>query len=305
MKAQKIPASELPLNPDGSVYHLNLRPDQIADTIITVGDPGRVSAVTRHFDHIEHKVRKREFHTHTGRIGRKRLTVISTGIGPDNIDIVINELDALANINFKSRTVKAKKKVLRFIRLGTSGALHPDIPVDSLVVSAYGLGFDNLMSYYAYRPDRRTAHLLKQIHAYLGARKSQVPLPYLAKGSEEMVRVLAPLGITGITATCPGFYGPQGRRLRLAPKEVLPDLLSGFRYKDHRITNFEMETSALFGLSRLLGHQAVAVNTILANRATGAFTKRYKASVRDMIVKALEMIVQLKIVELKSSLAGR
>ncbi len=288
-----IPASELPINADGTIYHLNIRPDQIADTILTVGDPGRVKEVSKHFDSIEHKASKREFHTHTGRIGKKRITVVSTGIGPDNIDIVLNEMDALANINFKSRTIKKRHKQLTFIRLGTSGTPHADIPVDSLVISEHGLGFDNVMAFYDHKMDRKTGYLLKKIHQHITDQKANLPLPYLTVAHPELVAAFESLGFKGITATCPGFYGPQGRRLRLKPNAIIPDVLESFQYKKHRITNFEMETSAIFGLSALMGHRALAVNTILANRATGEFTKRYKASVKDMVIAALERLETL------------
>lgn len=285
-----IPASELPINDDGTIYHLNIRPDQLADTIITVGDPGRVKEVSKYFDSIEHKAKKREFHTHTGRIGKKRITVVSTGIGPDNIDIVLNELDALANINFKSRTIKKNLKQLTFIRFGTSGTPHVDIPVDSIVISEHGLGFDNVMHFYKHKMNRKTSNLLKKIHQHLTDKKANLPLPYLTEANADLVKAFESLGFKGITATCPGFYGPQGRQLRLKPQAIIPDVLQDFKYKDHRITNFEMETSAIFGLSNLLGHRALAINTILANRATGDFTKRYKASVKDMVIAALERI---------------
>ncbi|HHB77856.1 MAG TPA: phosphorylase [Saprospiraceae bacterium] len=288
-----IPASELPINADGSIYHLNLQPGQIADTILTVGDPGRVKEVSKYFDEIEWKTSKREFHTHTGRIGKKRITVVSTGIGPDNIDIVLNEMDALANINFKSRTIKKRHKQLTFIRLGTSGTPHSDIPVDSLVISEHGLGFDNVMHFYEHKMSRKNSYLLKKIHQHLAEKKAHLPLPYLTEAHPDLVRAFESLGFKGITATCPGFYGPQGRRLRLKPVAIIPDVLQDFKYKNHRITNFEMETSAIFGLSALMGHRALAVNTILANRADGTFTKRYKASVKDMIKAALERIESL------------
>ncbi len=293
MSKQIIPASELPINPDGTIYHMNLRPNEIADTILTVGDPGRVKEVSKYFDKIEHKTSKREFHTHTGRIGKKRITVVSTGIGPDNIDIVLNEMDALANINFKSRTIKKNKTQLTFIRLGTSGTPQIDIPVDSFVISEYGLGFDNVMHFYKHKMSRKTNTLLGKIHDHLAAKKANLPLPYLSPADTSLVKAFSSMGVTGITATCPGFYGPQGRQLRLKPQAIIPDIMQDFKYKKHRITNFEMETSAIFGLSALLGHRALAVNTILANRASGDFTKRYKASVKDMILASLERVESL------------
>lgn len=288
-----IPASELPINADGSIYHLNLQPDQIGDIILTVGDPGRVKEVSKYFDKIDFKAKKREFHTHTGRIGKKRITVVSTGIGPDNIDIVVNEMDALANINFKSRTIKKKHKQLTFIRLGTSGTPHLDIPVDSIVISEFGLGFDNVMQFYEHKMNRKTSFLLKKIHQHLADKKANLPLPYLTEADPDLVKAFETMGFKGITATCPGFYGPQGRRLRLKPTEIIPEILEDFKYKTHRITNFEMETSAIFGLSTLLGHRALAVNTILANRAAGTFTTRYKASVKDMVIASLERVEKL------------
>jgi len=187
----------------------------------------------------------------------------------------------------------SEHKQLTFIRFGTSGTPHIDIPVDSLVISEHGLGFDNVMHFYEHKMNRKTSNLLKKIHQHITDQKANLPLPYLTEADPDLVKAFESLGFKGITATCPGFYGPQGRRLRLKPLAIIPDVLEKFNYKGHRITNFEMETSAIFGLSALMGHRALAVNTILANRAAGTFTKRYKASVKDMVIAALERIERL------------
>ncbi len=281
--------SELILNPDGSIYHLNLLPEDIGDIILTVGDPKRVEMVSRHFDEIEVKKSKREFITHTGRLGRKRISVISTGIGPDNIDIVINELDALANIDLHHRVPRDKHRALSIIRLGTSGSLQADIGVDEVVVSGWGVGFDNLLFFYTDYPKVFNRELARLVEMALD---NQISV-YTAQGSEQLFRHFASrFRHGGITITSPGFYGPQGRRLRLS--SILTDAhireLQMLRWNEWRITNFEMETAALFGLSRLLGHQPLACNTILANRATGQFSKDPYRAVERMIVQALEAI---------------
>ena len=250
------PESELVLNDDGSIYHLHLHPEQIADTILVVGDQGRVQQISQHFDNIEHKIFNREFVTHTGYIGSKRLTALSTGIGTDNIDIVINELDALVNIDLESRVEKKEKKALNIIRLGTSGAVHKDIPVDCYLTSTYGMGLDNLMYYYANNSfDTEMGEAFIQ-HANW---PKDLSIPYFYEGSKILMNKFNDLR-SGITATSPGFYGPQGRYVRLP--FAISDLhvqLNTFEYNNLKITNFEMETAALYGLGKLLGHQCLTI----------------------------------------------
>lgn len=284
--------SELILNADGSIYHLHLRPEQLADTVITVGDPDRVAMVSRYFDRVEARVQKREFITHTGYLGSRRLTVISTGIGTDNIDIVLNELDALATIDLSSRRLLAEPRRLKLIRLGTSGSLQKDVPVGSLLLSSHGLGLDGLLHYYAIPPEEPA--LLEELNQHLAA---DLPLPpYLAGANAELLSGLRRKEPTGITLTAPGFYAPQGRELRL-PARLDARVLDHFgRFESqegHRITNFEMETSALYGLANALGHQAVSVNLILANRPAGTFHADPGRATDQMIRTMLERIGEL------------
>jgi uridine phosphorylase len=287
---KKIKESELILNPDGSVYHLKLRPENIAGDIIVVGDQGRVSSISKYFDKIEFSVQNREFLTHTGTIGKKRITALSTGIGTDNIDIVINELDALVNIDLNKRTVKDKHTALNIIRLGTSGALQKDIPVDSCVLSTHGLGFDGLLNFYDTSGLVMDEKLIKAFIKHTGW-NSRLPRPYLVPCSEELGKSLGEGFVKGITATASGFYGPQGRELRLKP--AMPDLnesIGSFEFKGQRITNFEMETSALYGLGALLGHRTLTICAIVANRVIMQFSKDYKKTVDGLIRKVLERL---------------
>lgn len=266
---QPIPESELILNPDGSVYHLNLLPEDIADTILFVGDQDRVPEVSKHFDTIELRKGKREFITHTGRIGTKRLSVISTGIGTDNIDIVWNELNQLANIHLPSRNINATHRALKVVRIGTSGSLQPDIEVNSLVVSSYGLGLDVLMHYYQLHQDTATLDLLKSIQQQI-----EIPFlkPYLVKAPGNLLQLFKECK-HGITATCAGFYAPQGRVVSAAPTiDSLIERLSKVAASNYRITNFEMETAGIYGLANIFGHEAVSINAIMANRITHTFT---------------------------------
>ncbi len=291
----KFPPSELVLNPDGSIYHLHLLPEQIAGTIITVGDPGRVEKVSRHFDAVELRVAKREFITHTGRIGRKRLTVISTGIGPDNIDIVINELDALANIDLKTRELKPEKTTLTFIRVGTSGAIQPDLSVGDFVVSSYGIGLDNLMYFYDWQHHLQEAEMQDAFYDFLRETGPLPVRPYLFGGNPELVHALGKNMHMGITLTSPGFYGAQGRQLR-APSRLSSgaiERLSHFAVNGHRITNFEMETAAIYGLCRVLGHRAASCNVLLANRSLNTFVEDPGAVVEKLIEEVLERIVEM------------
>jgi len=288
---RRIEESELILNPDGSVYHLNLKPEHIASNIIFVGDQNRVPKVAKHFDTIEFETQKREFRTITGSFKGELFTVISTGIGPDNIDIVMNELDALVNIDLKNRTVKKTHKSLNIVRIGTSGSLQSDIPIDSLVLSKYGLGFDGMLHAYDCK------HILEKeledafiTQTNYNQRKSR---PYIVKNSAEIEKKLISDAIfSGITATAGGFYGPQGRVLRLAIED--PDLnnkIDSFNYNGIRITNLEMETSAIYGLSKLLGHQAVSMNAIIANRVNGTFSKDPYKVVENLIEYTLNKLV--------------
>ena len=285
-----IAESELIINPNGSIYHLNLRPDQIADTIITVGDPNRVAKVSRYFDKIEHKVEKREFHTHTGYFNGKRISVISTGIGPDNIDIVLNEIDALANIDFDTREVKKELKSLEILRIGTSGSLQSDIPVDSFLASEAAVGFDGVIHFYEAEEiqDFEFSNALKK-HLNWSSKKAD---PYLVQGDSELLQKLAGEGIhRGITGTNIGFYAPQGRSLRLALQDdTINDKLTSFRHKEKKITNLEMETSAIYGLAKLLGHKALSMNLILANRATGEFSSNAGKRMDELILHCLHQL---------------
>lgn len=283
--------TELILNPGGSIYHLHLRPEQIAPTVFLVGDPDRVPMVSKHFDEIEHRERKREFITHTGRIGKARLTVISTGIGPDNIDIVLNELDAAVNIDFETRTVKEKLTSLRLIRLGTSGSLQRDIPVDSMVVSALGIGMDNLLSFYRPRLSREETKLKKAFNTFLKTLKIS-KISAVAAADPVLLKLLSEVHLSGITLTCPGFYAPQGRSLRAksALDKSFFERVSDFQFEGNRITNFEMETAAIYGLARLLGHRALSCNAIIANRQTGGFSKNPQRAVEDMIERVLDKV---------------
>jgi len=285
----RIAESELIINNRGAIYHLDLRPEEIADTVITVGDPDRVHEVSKHFDSIEIKRQHREFITHTGKVGNKRLTVLSSGIGPDNIDIVINELDALVNIDFETREIKKELKSINIIRIGTSGSLQADIPVDHFVASTHGLGVDNLLNFYRLEQNDEEQLLIQsfithtQVHGQIGN-------PYISSGAASLIKHFVKDFHQGITVTCPGFYGPQGRVLRLGIKNPnFVNRLTDFRFGQHRITNFEMETSAIYGLGRLLGHNCLAVNAIVANRVAKEFSKDGKATVDNLIQKFLQI----------------
>ena len=286
----KIEASELIINNRGAIYHLNLRPEELAGTVITVGDPDRVKEVSKHFDSVEYTFNHREFVTHTGYVGGKRISVVSTGIGPDNIDIVLNELDALVNIDLETRMVKNELTSLTIIRVGTSGSLQADIPVDSFVTSTHGLGLDNLLNYYQHTNNEEERALIQQFvsHTHMEAGLSQ---PYICSAATAIMKHFVDGFHQGITVTCPGFYGPQGRVLRLSLKNPdLIDRLTQFYYGNHRITNFEMETSAIYGLGKLLGHQCLSLSAIVANRINKTFSKDGNAAVENLIQKALSII---------------
>ncbi|MFC4722210.1 nucleoside phosphorylase [Geojedonia litorea] len=286
-----IKASELILNPDGSIYHLNLRPEHLAKTIITVGDPDRVEQVTQHFDKIEFRLQKREFHTQTGTYKGHRITVISTGIGTDNIDIVLNELDALINIDFESRELKSSLTSLDIIRIGTSGSIQTNVPVDSFLISEMAVGFDSLLHFYdseGIQISNISEALIK--HTNWSRSKSK---PYVVSCNQELnEKFHSNQTLKGFTATNVGFYGPQGRVLRLAIQDnQLNEKLASFDYYGHRITNLEMETAGIYGLSQLLGHRAISLNAIIANRSTGEFSSNPQKVVNDLIDYTLKKIV--------------
>lgn len=287
-----IKESELILNPDGSVYHLNLRPEHIATTIITVGDPDRVSSVTKHFDTIEFQTQKREFHTQTGVYKGKRITVLSTGIGTDNIDIVFNELDALVNINLKTREINETLKRLDIIRIGTSGSIQKSVPIDAFLISEYASGFDSLLHFYD-SEFIQYKELSRALMAHTNWLKDKSS-PYVVKGDEALLKKLTSNKThVGFTATNVGFYGPQGRVLRLALQDNdLNDKLASFNFEGKTITNLEMETAGIYGLSKLLGHRALSMNAIIANRATGEFSKNPTATVDRLIEYTLNKLVE-------------
>ncbi|HOZ68659.1 MAG TPA: nucleoside phosphorylase [Chitinophagaceae bacterium] len=284
----RIAESELIINDRGAVYHLDLRPEELGDTVVTVGDPDRVAEVSKYFDRVEVKRQHREFISHTGLVGKKRITVLSSGIGPDNIDIVLNELDALVNIDFVSREIKKELKSLNIVRLGTSGSLQADIPVDSFVASTHGLGVDNLLNFYRLDHNDEEQQLL---HSFITHTQihSQTGHPYISSCAASLIKHFVTDFHQGITVTCPGFYGPQGRVLRLGIRNPnLINRLTDFRFGQHRISNFEMETSAIYGLGKLLGHNCLALNAIVANRVKQEFSKDGKAAVENLIKKFIE-----------------
>jgi len=287
---QKIGASELIINQRGAVYHLDLRPEEIADTIITVGDPFRVEKVSKYFDQIDHKSSHREFITHTGSIGNKRISVVSTGIGPDNIDIVMNELDALVNIDLSERTEKAEKTSLNIIRIGTSGSLQKHIGVDSFVASTHGIGLDNLLHFYAFQNNDEESEIgrafLEQVHL-----NGHLSKPYVFSASGFQLAKLADNCHAGITVTCPGFYGPQGRVLRMRlSMSTLNEELTSFSFGNHKILNFEMETAAIYGLGKVLGHKCISLSAIVANRIAMEFSKDVDSTIDRLIRQTLEAL---------------
>lgn len=287
----RIKESELILNPDGSIYHLNLKPENISDTIIFVGDQDRVEKITKHFDSIEFSTQKREFKTQTGIYKGKRLTVISTGIGPDNIDIVLNELDALVNIDLEARKIKEKHKSLNIVRIGTSGSLQAEVPVDSFVLSTHGLDINGMLHFYDLKditnPEVEEAFIK---HTNWSSEKAR---PLVIKNSSTLEKLLESDKVfKGVTATAGGFYGPQGRILRLALQDNdLNTKMDNFSFEGVKVTNFEMETSVIYGLAKLLGHKACSLNAIIANRATGNFSKDPKLAIEKLITYTLEKLV--------------
>lgn len=283
----KFAESELILSKDGRIYHLNLLPEEISDTIITVGDPDRVPAVSKYFDSIELKQQKREFVTHTGYIGKKRISVISTGISTDNIDIVLNELDALHNICFQSRAEKTAPKRLSIIRIGTSGAMQPDIAVDSTVLSTDALGFDGLLHFYQLEQHAHEIEFVDALSKHFG---EAFPInPLLISAAERYKTLFASFTVPGVTVTCGGFYAPQSRHLRAKPRyHNLLDRLASFNHGNQRLTNFEMETAGIYGLGRMLDFDCCSLSAIVANRALGQFSRDSEKAIDALIQNTLQ-----------------
>ena len=287
-----IAESELILNPDGSVYHLHLRPENIADTIIVVGDPGRVKEISKYFDKIDFTVQNREIFTHTGSIGNKRLTVLSTGMGTDNLDIVINELDAVVNINLQSRDPREQHTKLNIIRLGTAGALQADIQPGDFVASTYGMGMDGLLEFYEKGKSIMDAELAKAFVKHVNW-DANLPGIYAVPCSQGLMEKVGKDLVHGLTLTAPGFYGPQGRELRL--KLAFPELnhlIESFEYQGKRIANFEMETSALYGLGKMLGHETLTVCSIVANRVNKTYAKDYHSDIERLVKLVLSRLAE-------------
>lgn len=288
-----IQNSELILNNDGTIFHLHLKPENIGDQIILVGDQARVEEVAGFFDTIEFSTQNREFQTITGKYKNQKFSVISTGIGTDNIDIVLNELDALVNIDLEKREIKKEKKSLNIVRIGTSGGLQEDLPVNSFVISQKSIGFDGMLNFYANRGKYCDLPFEKAFKQFTGWDES-LPTPYVVDASR---RLSAKFGSSefrkGVTISAPGFYGPQGRVLRL-PLAVpqLNKLIERFRFEDWKITNFEMESSAIFGLSKMLNHHALAICLIIANRVTGQANENYRPEMKKLIKKVLDKLTE-------------
>jgi len=286
----KIGESELIINKDGSIFHLHLKPEHIADTIILVGDQDRVDLVSSYFEKIEFKIQNREFKTHTGIFNGQRISAVSTGIGTDNIDIVVNELDAICNIDLESRTEKKERKQLKLVRIGTSGALQGDIPVDTPVITQESIGFDGLLNFYKNRDSIADIDAENAFLKHTGW-NAKLAVPYFVKASVDLVQKVGFDMIKGFTISAPGFYGPQGRVLRLPlGDDNLNEKISAFRYNNLKINNFEMESSAIYGLSKLLGHEALTVCNIIANRIRKEYSQDYKKAVADLILKVLNRL---------------
>jgi uridine phosphorylase len=287
-----ISESELMINNDGSIFHLHLVPDQLARKIILVGDPARVDLVLSHFSTVEFKIRNREFYAATGTCNHTRITVLSSGIGTDNIDIVMNELDALANVDFTTRTARRKLTFLEIMRIGTSGGIQPDLPLNSFVVSEKAVGFDGLVRFYAGREQACDLEFEQQI-IHTPGWDPALPPPYVVDAAPQLLaKFNTPEFTRGVTLTAPGFYGPQGRQIRIPLKDPqMNDTFRNFRYKNYRFTNYEMESSAIYGLSRMLGHQAITVCAIIANRMTGETNPKYKPLMKKLIETALNRFI--------------
>ncbi|MCK4661587.1 MAG: nucleoside phosphorylase [Bacteroidales bacterium] len=288
---KKIEDSELILNKDGSIFHLHLKPENISDTIILVGDQDRVDMISGFFNNIDFKTQNREFKTHTGTYKNKRISVISTGIGTDNIDIVVNELDAIVNIDLEKRVIKEKHTTLNYIRIGTSGALQEDIPVDTPVISKMAIGFDGLLNFYSNRNKVCNLEIEKKFKEHMNWNQN-LPSPYFVDASDNLLNKIGKDMRKGLTISAPGFYGPQGRVLRLPLQDSeINNKIINFRYNSDKITNYEMESSAIFGLSKLLNHNAVTVCNIIANRLRKEYSKDYKKAVKNLVGIILDRIV--------------
>ncbi|GAB2476977.1 nucleoside phosphorylase [Algoriphagus taiwanensis] len=286
MENQPIPASELIINPDGSIYHLHLKPEHLASTVFTVGDPDRVPLVSQYFDQIDFKTRKREFVTHTGWKSGKRVTVMSTGMGTDNIEILMTELDALVNVDLETRLIKPEKTSLQIIRIGTSGSMQADLPVGTMLASEIGIGMDTLMAYYPELDEGQS--IAKAIQAELNLSF----LPYQASASSLLLSKLDEEVVKGVTLTCPGFYAPQGREVRLKPRfDRMIERLSALNLEGKRLTNFEMETAGYYAMGALLGHEMLSLNAIVANRPLKKFDKEAEKSIDRLIQAALKLLV--------------
>ena len=286
MENQPIPASELIINPDGSIYHLHLKPEHLASTVFTVGDPDRVPLVSQYFDQIDFKTRKREFVTHTGWKSGKRVTVMSTGMGTDNIEILMTELDALVNVDLETRLIKPEKTSLQIIRIGTSGSMQADLPVGTMLASEIGIGMDTLMAYYPELDEDQS--IAKAIQAELNLSF----LPYQAPASTFLLSKLDEEVVKGVTLTCPGFHAPQGREVRLKPRfDRMIERLSSLNLEGKRLTNFEMETAGYYAMGALLGHEMLSLNAIVANRPLKKFDKEAEKSIDRLIQAALKLHV--------------
>lgn len=286
-----LKASELILNADGSIYHLGILPEDLAGTVITVGDPARVSTVSKYFDSIEVKKQKREFNTHTGTYKGKRITVMSTGMGTDNIDIALTELDALVNIDLKKKEIKKNLTGLDIIRIGTTGGIRKETPVNSFILSELALGFDGLMHYY--KDDSFLKNEISEAFVQQTDWSPKKATPYVVEGSQELIeRLSSEITIKGFTGTNVGFYGPQARILRAdVPDREMNDKIRDFNFNGLKITNLEMETSGIYGMSKLLGHNALSMNLVLANRETGEFSENAKEKMDELILYCLDRIV--------------
>jgi len=289
----QLPDSELIINPDGSIYHLNILSEDVAKTIIFVGDPERVAAVSKHFDTIEIKKQKREFVTHTGTLKGKRITVISTGISTDNIDIVLNELDALVNIDLKTRRIKKELTQLDIVRIGTSGSMQKDVKVDDFLVSSFGVGMDSLMNFYEFETTPRAAKIQSTFEKLLDESLFSIVTPYVFPANNVLLEKIGKGMKRGVTLTCPGFYAPQGRQLRAKSQIDVKFIKKTAKLKlvDNRFTNFEMETAGIYGLAHVLGHRALSCNAILANRITNEFSQKPKKTVEKLIKTVLKRLV--------------
>lgn len=285
--------AELVLNSNGSIYHLNLRPEDLGEVVLMPGDPDRVPEISKYFDRIDSKIQKREYCSHTGWLGNRRITVVSSGVGVGNVDIVMNELDALVNVNFETREPVADKKSLPIIRLGTCGSIHPDVGIDTCVTAAYGLGLDNLLHFYDLSWTAEEEAVMKEVHHVLGSNTLSRIKPYASAADPELLSLLGSWSKTGITATLPGFYAPQGRSVR-GPL-AMPDLINRLQkvqVNGFEVINFEMEVSALLGLGRVLNHRCAAVAVVVANRVTNQFSRDVPKAVDRMIQSVLESLSQ-------------